>query len=193
MFQTEHAKSFFFSQLHRGVNMLGSHQINPVSHRIPKCGSSRGGTHSQDTRSVTRPGWVSVAMVTCFLQTALTMSSVAMAADENMYAGFFFFMRNIKNRIISVSMVTSEYRSGKRALYFATDPRLYLEERRVFKADQAWTQCSEEVILAPGVSSVSLIPGPPRSSAAGSELCFCGGFNLDISLADEELVPIDPL
>lgn len=32
---------------------------------------------------------VSVAMVTCFLQIAWTMSSVAMVADENMYAGFF--------------------------------------------------------------------------------------------------------
>lgn len=84
--------------------------------------------HTQPGHMIYDTAWmVSVSMVTCFLQIALTMSSVAMVADENMYAGL-FFMRNIKNWIISVSMVTSEYRRGKRALYFAIDPCLYLKE-----------------------------------------------------------------
>lgn len=103
---------------------------------------------SQDTWSMTQPGWLVSLWWLAFLQIALTMSSVAMVADENMYAGFFFFlappppppphhhhpffcMRNIKNWIISVSMVTSEYRRGNRALYFATDARLYLKERDI--------------------------------------------------------------
>lgn len=42
-----------------------------------------------------------------------------------------FLYESIKNWIISVSMVTSEYRRGKRALYFAIDPRLYLKERDI--------------------------------------------------------------
>lgn len=54
--------------------------------------------HTQLAHMIYDTAWmVSVAMVTCFLQIAWTMSSVAMVADENMYAGFFFFMRNIKN------------------------------------------------------------------------------------------------
>lgn len=48
--------------------------------------------HTQLAHMIYDTAWmVSVAMVTCFLQIAWTMSSVAMVADENMYAGFFFF------------------------------------------------------------------------------------------------------
>lgn len=48
--------------------------------------------HAQLGHMIYDTAWmVSVAMVTCFLQIALTMSSVAMVADENMYAGFFFY------------------------------------------------------------------------------------------------------
>lgn len=42
-----------------------------------------------------------------------------------------FLYESIKNWIISVSMATSEYRRGKRALYFAIDARLYLKERDI--------------------------------------------------------------
>lgn len=133
--------------------------------------------HAQPGHMIYDTAWmVSVAMVTCFLQIALTMSSVAMVADENMYAGF-FFMRNIKNWIISVSMVTSEYRRGKRALYFAIDPRLYLKdhdilrEKGMFKVDQVWTQCNKCMgerrwLWLLIVSLISLVSGPFHFSTA---------------------------
>lgn len=42
---------------------------------------------------------VSVAMVTWSLQIARTMSSVAMVADENMYAGFFFLRETSRTEL----------------------------------------------------------------------------------------------
>lgn len=64
-------------------------QIDPVYHRIPVFPLT---TRRQPGHMICDTAWmVSVAMVTCSLQIARTMSSVAMVADENMYAGFFFF------------------------------------------------------------------------------------------------------
>lgn len=51
--------------------------------------------HTQPGHMIYDTAWmVSVSMVTCFLQIALTMSSVAMVADENMYAGLFFYEKH---------------------------------------------------------------------------------------------------
>lgn len=104
---------------------------------------------SQDTWSMTQPGWLvslwwlafftnSADNVKCrygcrwkYVRRIFFFSPITPSPPPPHHHHPLFCTRNIKNWVISVSMVTSKYRRGKRALYFATDPRLYLKERDI--------------------------------------------------------------
>lgn len=80
---------------------------------------------AMDTWSMTQSGCFSVAMVTCFF-TNSTDNVKCCHGCRWKYVRRLFFMRNIKNWIISVSMVTSEQsRGGGGGLYFARYPYIW--------------------------------------------------------------------
>lgn len=76
---------------------------------------------------------LSVAIVTCFLQIAPTMSSVAMAADKNMYAAFFFIFYEKHQELNYICLHGNLRLQEREEIEFARDPCLYLKE--TFQAD----------------------------------------------------------